>query len=73
MTRPIPLPLSITGLFSTGSHHCPSPLPAGFALVPLGSLKGKRQKYLENPPLSSKTGLRAHYLTVSSVPTLNIS
>jgi hypothetical protein len=28
MTRPIPLPLSITDLVSTGSYHCPSPLLA---------------------------------------------
>lgn len=45
---------------------------AGLALALLESLKDKRQKNLENLLLASKTRLRAHYLTVSSVPTLNV-
>lgn len=55
-------------------HRNSAPLPcqAGLALALPESLKDKRQKNLENLLLASKTRLRAHYLTVSSVPTLNV-
>lgn len=48
------------------------PCQIGLALALLESLKDKRQKNLENLLLSSKTRLRAYYLTVSSIPTLNV-